>query len=103
LRPSARGEFEITDLNRLYLERTALRVEKLGRGIAWLDTGTPDSLLQAANFVQTLQARQGLQIACPEEIAYRLGWITKDHLEAIAAPLGRSSYGEYLLDLVKES
>jgi glucose-1-phosphate thymidylyltransferase len=103
LRPSARGEFEITDLNRLYLERAALRVEKLGRGIAWLDTGTPDSLLQAANFVQTLQARQGLQIACPEEIAYRLGWITKDHLEAIAAPLGRSSYGEYLLDLVKES
>jgi glucose-1-phosphate thymidylyltransferase len=103
LRPSARGEFEITDLNRLYLERAALRVEKLGRGIAWLDTGTPDALLQAANFVQTLQARQGLQIACPEEIAYRRGWITKDHLEAIATPLGKSSYGEYLLDLVRES
>jgi glucose-1-phosphate thymidylyltransferase len=103
LRPSARGEFEITDLNRLYLERAALRVEKLGRGIAWLDTGTPDALLQAANFVQTLQARQGLQIACPEEIAYRRGWITKDHLEAIATPLGKSSYGQYLLDLVRES
>ena len=103
LRPSSRGEFEITDLNRLYLERAALRVEKLGRGIAWLDTGTPDALLQAANFVQTLQARQGLQIACPEEIAYRRGWITKDQLEAIATPLGKSSYGEYLLDLVRES
>jgi glucose-1-phosphate thymidylyltransferase len=103
LRPSARGEFEITDLNRLYLERAALRVVKLGRGIAWLDTGTPDALLQASNFVQTLQARQGLQIACPEEIAYRRGWITKDHLEAIATPLGKSSYGEYLLDLVRES
>jgi len=103
LRPSSRGEFEITDLNRLYLERAALRVEKLGRGIAWLDTGTPDALLQAANFVQTLQARQWLQIACPEEIAYRRGWITKGQLEAIATPLGKSSYGEYLLDLVRES
>ena len=77
LKPSPRGELEITDLNRLYLQRGTLRVERLGRGTAWLDTGTPDALLQAANFVQTLQARQGLQIACPEEIAYRLGWITR--------------------------
>jgi glucose-1-phosphate thymidylyltransferase len=84
LKPSPRGELEITDLNRLYLERQQLRVEKLGRGTAWLDTGTPDALLQAANFVQTLQARQGLQICCPEEIAYRLGWITAAQLTTVA-------------------
>jgi glucose-1-phosphate thymidylyltransferase len=99
LRPSARGELEITDLNRLYLERGQLRIEKLGRGYAWLDTGTPDALLHAANFVQTLQARQGLQIACPEEISYRLGWIDADQLSALAAPLKRTAYGQYLLDL----
>ena len=100
LKPSPRGELEITDLNRLYLERKQLRVEKIGRGTAWLDTGTPDALLQASNFVQTLQARQGLQIACPEEIAYRMGWITKDQLAAVAAPLKKNAYGQYLLDIV---
>jgi len=99
LRPSPRGELEITDLNRLYLARGQLRVEKLGRGYAWLDTGTPDALLHAANFVQTLQARQGLQIACPEEIAYRLGWIDADQLGALATPLKKTDYGQYLLDL----
>jgi glucose-1-phosphate thymidylyltransferase len=99
LKPSVRGELEITDLNRLYLERKQLRVEKLGRGTAWLDTGTPDALLQAANFVQTLQARQGLQIACPEEIAYRLGWVDSEQLAKLAAPLAKTAYGEYLLEL----
>jgi len=99
LRPSARGELEITDLNRLYLEIGRLRVEKLGRGTAWLDTGTPDALLQASNFVQTLQARQGLQIACPEEISYRLGWIDADQLRKLAAPLAKTAYGQYLQDL----
>jgi glucose-1-phosphate thymidylyltransferase len=99
LKPSARGELEITDLNRRYLTRGGLRVERLGRGTAWLDTGTPDALLQAANFVQTLQARQGLQIACPEEIAYHLGWISRDQLHAIAQPLSKSAYGQYLLSL----
>jgi glucose-1-phosphate thymidylyltransferase len=101
LRPSARGELEITDLNRRYLERGALRVEKLGRGTAWLDTGTPDALLQAANFVQTLQARQGLQIACPEEIAFRLGWIDRAQLLAQAEALKKSEYGRYLFDLAE--
>jgi glucose-1-phosphate thymidylyltransferase len=96
LRPSSRGELEITDLNRLYLERGDLRVEKLGRGTAWLDTGTPDALLQASNFVQTLQARQGLQIACPEEIAFGQGWISRSELEALAVRLGKSAYGQYL-------
>jgi glucose-1-phosphate thymidylyltransferase len=99
LRPSVRGELEITDLNRLYLDRSALRVEKLGRGTAWLDTGTPDALLQAANFVQTIQARQGLQIACPEEIAFRLGWIDKRELMGLAEPLAKTAYGQYLVDL----
>jgi glucose-1-phosphate thymidylyltransferase len=99
LKPSPRGELEITDLNRLYLERKQLRVEKLGRGTAWLDTGTPDALLQAANYVQTLQARQGLQICCPEEISYRLGWITPAQLEKVAKPLQKTAYGQYLLEL----
>ncbi len=99
LRPSSRGELEITDLNRLYLDRGDLRVERLGRGTAWLDTGTPDALLQAANFVQALQSRQGLQIACPEEIAFGQGWITRDDLLAAAARLGKSSYGQYLFDI----
>ncbi|MEY4577882.1 MAG: hypothetical protein RL701_2585 [Pseudomonadota bacterium] len=101
LRPSPRGELEITDLNRLYLEQGRLRVEKLGRGTAWLDTGTPDALLQAANFVQTLQARQGLQIACPEEISYRLGWINADQLVKVAKPLAKTAYGQYLLELAQ--
>ena len=100
LKPSARGELEITDLNRIYLERGDLRVEMLGRGSAWLDTGTPDSLMQASNFVQTIQARQGLQVACPEEIAYGLGWITADDLLALAAPLAKTTYGKYLAALV---
>src|SRR5690606_17402164 len=97
------GELEITDLNRLYLERGTLRVERLGRGTAWLDTGTPDALLQASNFVQTLQARQGLQIASPEEVAYGMGWISADQLVAVATKLGKSSYGQYLLDLAREA
>jgi len=99
LKPSPRGELEITDLNRLYLQRGTLRIEKLGRGTAWLDTGTPDALLQAANFVQTIQARQGLQIACPEEISFRLGWIKKNELIALAEPLSKTAYGQYLLEL----
>jgi glucose-1-phosphate thymidylyltransferase len=99
LKPSPRGELEITDLNRLYLEREKLRVEKLGRGVAWLDTGTPDSLLQAANFVQTIQERQGLQISCPEEIAFRLGWIDRAQLESLAGPLKKTAYGQYLYDV----
>jgi glucose-1-phosphate thymidylyltransferase len=99
LKPSPRGELEITDLNRLYLDRGDLRVERLGRGTAWLDTGTPDALLQAANFVQALQARQGLQIACPEEIAFAQGWITRDDLLGAATRLGKSSYGQYLHDI----
>jgi glucose-1-phosphate thymidylyltransferase len=99
LKPSARGELEITDLNRVYLEKESLRVEKLGRGTAWLDTGTPDALMQAANFVQTIQARQGLQICCPEEIAFRLGWIDAEQLQALATPLKKTAYGQYLYDL----
>jgi len=100
LKPSPRGELEITDLNRLYLERGDLRVEMLGRGSAWLDTGTPDSLMQAANFVQTIQARQGLQVACPEEIAFRMGWIDAEQVAALAAPLAKTIYGEYLQSLI---
>jgi len=99
LRPSARGELEISDLNCLYLERGDLRVEKLGRGTAWLDTGSPDALLQAANFVQTIEARQGLQVACPEEIAFRSGWIDRTQLEEIGQELAKTSYGKYLLQL----
>jgi glucose-1-phosphate thymidylyltransferase len=99
LRPSARGELEISDLNRLYLERGSLRVEKLGRGTAWLDTGSPDALLQAANFVQTIEVRQGLQVACPEEIAFRSGWIDRAQLERIGRALSKTSYGQYLLQL----
>jgi len=101
LKPSARGELEITDLNRRYLEWGELRVEKLGRGIAWLDTGTHESLLQAANFIQTLEERQGLKIACLEEIAWRKGYITSDNLEELAATMAKNSYGAYLLDLLR--
>ena len=101
LKPSARGELEITDINRLYLERERLRVEKLGRGIAWLDTGTHDSLLQASNFIQTIEERQGLKICCPEEIAWSQGWIGEAELEAQAALLSKSTYGEYLLRLIR--
>ncbi len=99
LQPSARGELEISDLNRTYLERGALRVEKLGRGVAWLDTGSPDALLRAANFVQTIQARQGLRIACPEEIAFRRGWIDAGQLDRLGRKLAQTSYGDYLLEL----
>lgn len=99
LKPSARGELEITDINRAYLVQERLRVTRLGRGIAWLDTGTPDALLQAANFVQTLQSRQGLQIASPEEVAFRQGWISRAALIAQAEALGKAAYGQYLLDV----
>ena len=102
LRPSSRGELEITDLNRSYLEDGLLRVERLGRGMAWLDTGTHDSLLQASNFVATLEARQGLKIACPEEIAYRQGWIDADRLASLADRLGANGYATYLRDLLAE-
>jgi glucose-1-phosphate thymidylyltransferase len=100
LKPSARGELEITDLNRRYLERGALRLEKLGRGYAWLDTGTPDALLQAANFIQTIEQRQGLQVSCPEEIAFRQGWIGPTEVAQIAAQLSKTAYGEYLSSLL---
>ena len=102
LRPSARGELEITDLNNAYLADGSLRVERLGRGQAWLDTGTHDSLLDAANFVQVMQARQGLQIACPEEIAYRQGWIDAEAVLRLAEPLKKNGYGRYLVDLVAQ-
>ena len=103
LQPSARGELEITDLNRLYLDQGKLRVELMGRGFAWLDTGTQDSLLEAAGFVATLQKRQGLMLACPEEIAYRKGWITAEKVQGLATPLAKNAYGQYLLRLLKES
>ena len=102
LKPSPRGELEITDVNRWYLERGQLRTEVLGRGMAWLDTGTHDSLLDASNFIQTIEHRQGLKVASPEEIAYRLGYIDAQQLDALAAKLGKSSYGEYLRRIVAE-
>ncbi len=102
LKPSKRGELEITDLNRLYLKEGLLKVKVLGRGIAWLDAGTHESLLQAATFVQTVEERQGLMIACPEEIAYRQGWINAGELEAIGHKMANNSYGAYLLQLLKE-
>jgi glucose-1-phosphate thymidylyltransferase len=101
LRPSARGELEITDLNRLYLEDECLRVETLGRGTAWLDTGTHDSLLQASQFVQTIEHRQGLKIGSPEEVAFRKGWIDREQLARLAQTLGKSSYGGYLAGLAE--
>jgi len=102
LRPSARGELEITDVNRRYLEWGELQVEKLGRGIAWLDTGTHESLLQASNFIQTIEERQGLKIACLEEIAWRRGYIDSAQLEEIAATMAKNSYGRYLRELLRE-
>lgn len=102
LRPSLRGELEITDLNRLYLDSGTLDVQIFGRGDAWLDTGTHDSLLEAAQFIQTLEKRQGLKACCPEEIAWRNGWITADELTALAAPLAKSGYGQYLQRIVNE-
>jgi glucose-1-phosphate thymidylyltransferase len=101
LKPSARGELEITDLNRRYLEQGQLDVEIMGRGYAWLDTGTHDSLLEAGQFIATIEKRQGLKVACPEEIAFRQGWISPEQLEALAQPLARNGYGQYLLSLLK--
>lgn len=102
LKPSTRGELEITDLNRLYLEQDALRVETLGRGYAWLDTGTHDSLLQASNYIGTIQERQGLMVACPEEIAYRMGYISRSDLVTLGDVMKKNGYGKYLLQLAGE-
>jgi glucose-1-phosphate thymidylyltransferase len=102
LKPSPRGELEITDVNRRYLEAGQLNVELMGRGMAWLDTGTHDSLLEAGQFIATLEKRQGLKVACPEEIAWRQGWINDTQLEALAAPLAKSGYGAYLQGLLRE-
>jgi glucose-1-phosphate thymidylyltransferase len=101
LTPSARGELEITDLNRAYLERGELSVERMGRGIAWLDTGTPDALLQAANFVRIVELRQGLKIACLEEVAFSLGYIDTVQLLALAKPIAQTDYGRYLRQLAE--
>jgi len=103
VRPSPRGELEITDLNRLYLEEGELRVEVMGRGMAWLDTGTPDSLHEAASYIRTLEHRQGLKVGCPEEVAWRKGWIDAAQLERLAQPLRKSGYGPYLLRLLQEA
>ena len=102
LKPSARGELEITDLNRIYLEQNQLSVEIMGRGYAWLDTGTHESLIEASNFIQTIEHRQGLKVCCPEEIAYFKGYITAEQLERLAQPLAKSAYGQYLLRLLSD-
>jgi glucose-1-phosphate thymidylyltransferase len=102
LKPSARGELEITDLNRIYLERGDLSVERMGRGFAWLDTGTPESLLEAGEFVRTLESRQGVRIACPEEIAFLNGWISVSQLETLGAKLEKGGYGRYLLAVARQ-
>ncbi len=103
LKPSPRGELEITDLNRLYLDKNELHVELMGRGYAWLDTGTHDSLLEAGQFIATLEKRQGLKVACPEEIAYRARWISAEQLAGLAKPLAKNGYGQYLLHILKET
>ena len=102
IRPSARGEFEITDVNRRYLEMGELSVEVMGRGTAWLDTGTHESLLEAAQFIETIERRQGLKVACPEEIAWRQGWIDAAQVERLADPMRKNAYGRYLLDILLE-
>ena len=102
IRPSARGELEITDLNRQYLDEGLLRVELMGRGMAWLDTGTCDSLHEAASYIRTLEHRQGMKVGCPEEVAWRQGWISAEQLEQLARPLQKSGYGSYLLSLLQE-
>jgi glucose-1-phosphate thymidylyltransferase len=103
VRPSPRGEYEITDVNKVYLERGTLEVQRMGRGVAWLDTGTHDSLLEAGLFIQTIERRQGLRIACPEEIAYRMKFITAEELVVLAEPLRKSGYGAYLLSMLEEA
>jgi glucose-1-phosphate thymidylyltransferase len=100
--PSARGELEITDVNLAYLQAGVLHVEKLGRGIAWLDTGTHEALLQASNFIQAIEERQGLKVACVEEIAYRMGYISRDTVQRLAATMERSGYGQYLLRVLEQ-
>ena len=102
IKPSARGELEITDVNRIYLKQSQLSVEKMSRGFAWLDTGSHESLLDASNFIETIQRRQGLMVCCPEEIAYSKGWITADDLEKRARPLEKNGYGQYLLRLISK-
>jgi glucose-1-phosphate thymidylyltransferase len=101
IKPSDRGELEITEVNRVYLEKGTLSVEMMGRGMAWLDTGTHDSLLEASQFVQTIEQRQGMKMACPEEVAWRMGWIDEDELRALAQPLIKSGYGRYLIDILE--
>jgi len=103
LKPSPRGELEITDLNRIYLERGKLQAVDLGRGIAWLDTGTHESMMQASHFVETIQSRQGLKVSCPEEIAFRRGLIDSEQLKKLAEPMRKNSYGQYLLDIVNNA
>jgi glucose-1-phosphate thymidylyltransferase len=103
VKPSARGELEITDLNRMYLDRGQLDVQTMGRGYAWLDTGTHESMMEASQFIYTIENRQGLKVAAPEEIAWRSGWISSDDLEKLAAPLAKSGYGQYLLQLLKHA
>ncbi len=103
LKPSKRGELEITDLNRAYLERGRLHLLRLGRGVAWLDTGTHESLMMAGSFIETIEQRQGMKICCPEEIAYSAGWISKERLQALGESLRQNSYGQYLLDLARRS